>query len=272
MDKTALDGTLIGMGRASLLAMVLVYTLTAPTAAHAASVRRIFEPTDLELEETGAVELDLQFGLIRGPSPFRLSVPDFELDIGLTKNLELDIDGAFSLEGPATGGFSPRHWNRDNLWVGTKLGLADWVDENTKQSFALGIQVGPKLPIASGSHGLGVELLLLGGFHRGRTTLVLNAGFLTDPFPDNVGTARSRGIEGGLDLAVDLPGNGKWALSAELGGIRFLSQDSHQLVATAGIAYAATPWLSLSLVALAGFLDGDDRYGVLLGAAPKYTF
>jgi len=258
------------MERVLVLAMALA--LAAPTTAHAAAARRIFEPTDLELEESGTVELDLQFGLIRGPSPYRVSVPDFELDIGLTKNLELDIDGAFALEGPDTGGLSPHHWNRDNLWVGAKMGLLDFLDDETKQSFALGIQVGPKLPIARGSHGLGFELLLLGGFHQGRTTIVLNAGFVADPLPDDVGTPRPQGIEGGIDVAVDLPGNGKWSATGELGGMRFFSNDPHQLVATAGIAYNATPWLSLSLVGLAGFLDGNDRYGILLGASPKYKF
>jgi hypothetical protein len=254
-------------------ALALALALSASAApARAAAIRRIFEPTDLELEKSGAVELDLQFGWIRGPSNHRVSVPDFELDIGLTKNLELDVDGTFSLEGPEGGAFSPRHFNRDNLWVGAKIGLVDWTDEESRQSFAFGLQVGPKLPVAPGSHGLGLEVLVLGGFHRGRTTVVLNAGFLADPLPDNAGTARPKGLEGGVDVNVDLPGSGKWSAIGELGGVRFLSKDPHQLVGTAGIAYAPWKLLTLSLLGLPGFLDGDDRYGILFGASPKVRF
>ena len=257
------------IGTALLFAFVLA---ASAVPARAAAVRRIFEPTDLELEESGVVELDLQFGWIRGPSNHRVSAPDFELDIGLTKSLELDVDGAFSLEGPDGGGFSPSHFNRDNLWVGAKIGLVAWADEESHQSFAFGLQVGPKLPVAPGSHGVGLELLMLAGFHRGCTTVVLNAGFLADPLPDHAGTPRPKGLEGGLDLKVDLPGNGKWAVIGELGGVRFLSEDPHQLVGTAGIAYDAWKWLTLSLVGLAGFLDGNDRYGFLFGVAPKVRF
>src|SRR5690349_8821618 len=71
-------------------------------------VRPLFEPTDLELEEAGVAELDVQVGTIRSQGPARLVVPDFELDLGLLPNLELDVDGAYAIEGsgPAAGPFA----------------------------------------------------------------------------------------------------------------------------------------------------------------------
>jgi hypothetical protein len=54
-----------------------------PTGARAATRPR-FEPTDLEWEDTGVAEFDLQVGPVRSSDgPLRIVVPDFELDHGL---------------------------------------------------------------------------------------------------------------------------------------------------------------------------------------------
>ncbi|HET9992365.1 MAG TPA: hypothetical protein VFQ65_27725, partial [Kofleriaceae bacterium] len=42
-----------------------------------------FEPTDLELEDPGTMELDLQVGFVKGTDAHRLVLPDFEFDLGL---------------------------------------------------------------------------------------------------------------------------------------------------------------------------------------------
>src|SRR5690349_10275820 len=86
-----------------------------PALALARPHRRLFEPTDLELERPGVLELDLQAGLVRGPDAFRLSIPDAELDVGLLPDLEIDLDGAFALEGPDGGALSFDHLAPDNL-------------------------------------------------------------------------------------------------------------------------------------------------------------
>jgi len=36
------------------------------------------------------------------------------------------------------------------------------------------------------------------------------------------------------------------------------------------VTWSASESLDLSLVALAGFLSGSDRYGLLLGVSPKF--
>lgn len=232
-------------------------------------VRPLFEPTDLEMEAAGTLDIDLQVGMIRSQGPYRLVLPDFELDLGILPNLELDIDGAYAIEGPETGPFSLDHPAPDSLWVSAKVGFVGWNDNEAHSSWALGGQLGPKIPIQSGSHGLGVEALLLVGHASAGTHLVVNVGAFVDPAPD-AASARPIGVELGLDLDQDLDAKGRFSLQGELSGVFFFSDDPRQLLATLGPSWAATPNLDLTLIALWGFLEGSDRYGVLLGLSPKF--
>ena len=94
------------MRRTRVVAVGLLIGLAAPRAAEARrGVRPLFEPTDLELEDPGVSEFDLQAGLIRGQGPWRLVIPDFEIDLGILRNLELDLDGSYALEAPGAGSF-----------------------------------------------------------------------------------------------------------------------------------------------------------------------
>src|SRR5450432_1158248 len=68
-------------------------------------VRPLFEPTDLELEDPAVVEVDLQAGLVRSQGPWRLVVPDLELDVGLLRWLEFDLDAAYALNESPPGSF-----------------------------------------------------------------------------------------------------------------------------------------------------------------------
>jgi len=123
--------------------------------AMARTTRPLFEPTDLELEDGGVAEIDVQMGAIRSQGPWRAVMPDFELDVGLLPGLELDLDGAYAIEGPATGPFSFDHAAPDSLWPCAKIGLYDAHDGPSGRGLAVGVQVGPKLPVASGAHGIG---------------------------------------------------------------------------------------------------------------------
>jgi hypothetical protein len=230
--------------------------------------RPLFEPTDLELEETGVLEVDLQFGVIRSRGPARVVVPDFEVDLGLLPNLELDLDGAYAVEGPSSGPFAFDHAAPDSLWPAAKVGIYDANDPDAHTAFALGIQLGPKLPVAAGSHGVGVESLALVGTAFGRTHLVWNAGAFIDPDPDAT-PGRPTGLELGVDVDIDLDATDTFSLEGGLSGVRFLSNDPDQLLATTGITWSPIEALDLSLLGLVGFLQGSDRYGVLLGVSPK---
>jgi hypothetical protein len=237
--------------------------LAAP--ASAAVHRRHFEPDDLELEQPGILDGDFQVGPLRGDSAgkSRLLLPDFELGLGLTRNVELDVTGAFSVD---EGRGEPHHVTGDPLWVAAKLGLLDEQDEHGNV-WALGLELGPRLPTFDAG-GIGYGVLALAGFtHRG-VTLVVNAGTLIDP-----GATRSAehptGLVLGLDLNANLDAQGVWSLQSELGSAYYLTPDPHELSFTVGATYAVTPRLDVSLTALAGALPNTDHAGILLGVSPE---
>ena len=251
--------------RAAPLALLLV-TQVALGRPH---VRRHFEPTDLELEDPGTTELDLETGFVRSQGPWRMVAPDFELDLGLAPWLELDVDGAYAIEGAPGKPFSFDHAAPDPLWPSLKVGLLDVADEEQTRTYALGAQLGPKLAVFPSKHPLGVEGLLLAGVGFGGTKLALNLGGFVDPSPDRA-SPHPIGIESGVDWEQDLDKAGRYSLGAELSSVVFVSDDPAQLQASFGPSYAATDWLDLSLTGLVGFLPGSDRYGLTLGVAPHF--
>jgi hypothetical protein len=238
--------------------------------AQANTVRRMFEPTDLETESPGNVEVDLQMGVIRGRDPYSFSVPDFEIDLGLTDRLELDLDGAFTLQGEESGKFGVSRVVRDNLWLCLKLALLEFRFDGKTSGFSLGIQAGPKLPVAIDNHGLGLESLILAGYFSQQTHVALNAGFLIDPHGAS-GAARPSGIEGGITLERQLTFAPQWAWAGQVGGIRFSSGEAALLSITAGCVWSPSDSLDLSATGIAGLVKGSDRYGMLLGIAPKFA-
>jgi hypothetical protein len=250
----------------ALFTPVLLASAARPAAARQ---RPLFEPTDLEMERPGVVEIDLQLGDVRGESSWRLVVPDFELDIGLMPNLELDVDCAYAIEGPGDGQFSFDHPAPDDLWIAAKLGLYDWREDGRSGAWAIGLQLGPKLPVANDARGIGYEALVLGGRTWGETHLVFNLGALVDPGA-TPSSGRPAGVEGGADVNLRL-GASSWSLTGELGGVHFVSPDADQLHATAGLTFGPSEQLQVSIVALVGFLRGGDRGGVLLGVSPKFS-
>lgn len=252
-----------------VLALSLACCVLSQTSrAHARHVRPAFEPTDLELEAAGVFEADLQVGLLRTEDgSARLLIPDFELDLGLLPVLELDIDGAYALEGTPEQPFELTHSAPDNLWVALKLGLYDNRDEADQSALAFGAQLGPKFPIPS-AHGVGVEgLLLLGTLYRALQA-VWNVGGFVDPSPGGE-TARPVGLELGVDVELDLDPQQRFALNAGISYVAFASEDANQLVTTAGVTWSPSEMLDVSIIGLVGLLSGGDRYGLLLGIAPK---
>jgi len=247
-------------------AIALILSL-APRA-EARPTRPRFEPTDLELEDSGVTELDLQFGPVYGDGPGgnRILLPDFEFDLGLLPNVELDIDGAFSLDHydePA------RRMNSEALWTAAKLGIWDSrTVENDPDAYALGLQLGPRIPILGDTHGIGYGVLALFGIARARYHLVFNAGFIVDP-GDTVHSGRPSSFVGGLDVDVLLDARGGWSLLGELGAAYFTSPDPNDITATLGVAWHVSDKLDLSAIVLGGAFPRADRAAVLIGASPK---
>ena len=240
----------------------------APGGARAAVMRRLFEPTDMEIEDAGVMDVDMQFGPVRGEDAWRVSVPDFEIDLGLGHGLELDLDGELAVGGPDDGDFVFDRFAPDNLWPAIKMGVLDFDDPDHDQGWAFGFQIGPKIPLAQGAQGTGFEGLLLLGWHLHKTTIVLNAGGLRDPSTN--GDPHPSGFETGLDLDRPLDAAGHWSLDGSIGAVTYLTPDRDQLTTSAGITWSPSDMLDLSVSALYGWLDGGDRYGVLLGVSPKF--
>lgn len=246
---------------AGFLALILATT----SSALAAPRRRHFEPDDLELEEPGILDFDLQAGPVWGTSASgdHLLLPDFEVGLGLTRNLELDISGAFTLDREN----EQQHVTGDALWVAAKLGLVDSRDTDGN-AWALGLELGPRLPTLDAA-GIGYGVLgLLGFTHRG-VALVLNAGGLVDP-----GTSPSEGhatsVVFGLDLNAELDARGAWSLQSELGVAHYFSADADELGFALGATYAVSRRLDVSLTALSGLLPNTDHAGLLLGVSPQF--
>lgn len=251
--------TRVGRSIAAGLCSVLL-----SAAASARTHRPHFEPTDLELEDTGTAELDLQFGPGFGsPSGTRFLVPDFEFDLGILPNVEVDLDGSFAISG-----VDGAHPNLDGeaLWAAAKLGLFDGGDDSGHR-FAAGLQLGPRLPTV-GTRGIGYAGLALLGFAFRRLHLVGNFGSIIDPGPQ-ITTGQAISLVAGLDLDLDLDGKDKWSLLGELATSYYLSPDPNELTVTCGAAYNVTPFLELSAIAFAGLLPGADRAGILFGVSPK---
>jgi hypothetical protein len=242
-----------------LVAAALLYSSTGEGA------RPFFEPTDLKMEAPGSFQADLQVGMVRGRGPWRVVVPDAELNLGLLRFLEGDLDGAYAIEGPPEGTFRLDHAAPDSLWLSLKAGLLAHHGEDGT-AWAMGMQVGPKLPVARHARGVGAEALWLVGITVGQTQFVVNAGWFDDPYPSRAGH-RPIAAEVGLDLEHEL--DQRFSLKGAVSWVEFLSHDPHQLATTFGPAWHPHPDLELSLVGLVGYFAGGDRYGLLLGAAPR---
>jgi hypothetical protein len=233
-------------------------TLGAPGVARAGP-RRIFEPTDLDLEAPGSLEVDLQIGILGDRDTLRVVVPDFEINLGVLSWLELDLDGTIAVEGSA-----PRvdHCAFDNLWLAAKIGL---LSRRTRTGeWALGLQAGPRFPSSPGARGVGVEAVALLGHGWGRLHEVLNVGGFIDPAP-GASLGYPRAVQLGLDLAVELRRG--TSATGELGGVYYVSGEPYQLLGTLGITHEVGPRLEVTVVAVVGRIDGRLRAGALFGVA-----
>jgi len=245
---------------AAFLALLLATSATA----HGAPRRRHFEPDDLELEEPGILDLDLQVGPVLGNSASgnHVLLPDFEIGLGLSRNVELDVSGTFTLDREN----GQRHVTGDSLWIATKLGLLDMRDAQGN-AWAFGIELGPRVPTLDAA-GVGYGALGLLGFTRRGLTLVLNGGSFIDPGA-SLSEEHPTSLVFGLDLNAELDQQGQWSLQSELGVAHYLSSDPDELAFTVGATYAVNRRLDVSLTALSGFLANTDHAGLLLGVSPQ---
>lgn len=253
-------GVLTAVRAAALVAA----TSTAASPVGARTRRRRFEPTDLELERAGTMELDGQVGVIGG-GPARVEVPDFELDLGLTSDLEVDVDGAFALTRRNDDGTGPLVADPDNLWISGKTALVTLQRDDTEDGLTVGLQLGPKLPTGRGAAFVGCEGLVLAGARVARWQATLSAGGLWDP--RDAGGHRPLAAEGGID--VEAPLRGPLSLAAEAGLVHFFTEDPEQISASAGLTWAVGRRVDLSAAWFVGRQNAHLRSGGLIGLAPR---
>lgn len=250
--------------RVLLLAAVVLFAAGEARAAGPARPR--FEPTDLELEKPGTTELDMQFGTLwgDGPAGLRLTLVDFELDLGLLPNVELDVDGAFALNNiDAT---SPQA-SGEALWTSVKLGFVDRRNAAGSSAVSFGAQLGPRIATLGG-YGAGYEAIALLGLYEDRTHVVLNGGAILDAGASH-GSTRPFSVVAGVDLDLDLDATNRWSLLGELAVGYFPVVYPNEFTMTAGFGFSPNKNLSFSLIVLGGFVPGADRVGLLFGVAPK---
>src|SRR4051812_30429427 len=210
--------------------------LLVPLSASARPLRPRFEPDDMELEKPGVVEVDVQAGFVQSRGPYRVVVPDVEVDIGVFRNLEIDLDWTYALEQPFD------HSAGDNVWLSGKVGLLD-VHDGAQMSWAVGVQLGPRFGAAPGARGIGFEALAMVARERRRLHIVLTSGILVDPALNDV--YRPVALEAGVDVTLDLDRRAKWSLVGDVSAVYFLSIDPHQIALSAGATWTPRPWLSV---------------------------
>ena len=234
--------------------------------ARAVQHRHVFEPTDLNFDARGVLDIDAQFGLMRDGQSWRAVLPDFEVDVGITSWLELDLDGTFALASHSRSLFPPSTPTPDNLWLSTKIGLLDTRDDEDHSSWALGVRQGPRLPAARDTSSLGYEALLLLGRTMPCGQFVLNLGAFVDPAVYRHG--RPAGVSFGLDATLPWAPHPDFAVIAQVFGGWYPTGDPSELAASAGLQWSPTDMLDLSLIGMGGSLAGGAAYGVLFGVSP----
>jgi hypothetical protein len=248
-------------GQRSIAAGLFAICLAA--SASARSHRPHFEPTDLELEDSGTAEFDLQLGPAFGANGNRLIIPDFEFDLGILPNVEVEVDATLAIDGYDS---THPHLHGEAIWTAAKLGLFDSGDSAGRR-IAAGLQLGPRLPTV-GTKGIGYAGLALVGFAWRGIHLAGNAGGIIDPGPQ-ITSGQATSLVAGVGLDLDLDQRNLWSLLSNVATSYYLSPDPNELTVSCGAAYNVTPSLELSLIALVGLLPGGDRAAILFGVSPK---
>ncbi len=213
----------------------------------------------------GQLEADLEFGLFADDSGLTAQLPDFELNLGLTREVEFDVDGTPMLSGFGAAA-GPLAFSSNNLWFSLKIGLAGARQRGTERSWGVGVQLGPRVAAAAGSQGLGAEALLLVARHWPRWSLVANAGAYQEP-PARGAPTVDRGLQAGLDLTHDL--TDVVGFEAELFAVVTNGVAEHQVGASAGVAWQCNDHVAVSARVVGGLLGAGPGIGVSLGVSPS---
>lgn len=220
--------------------------------------RSRFRPGDLEIQNVGELELQMELGGVYGDGEdgSRAPLPDFSLGLGLLEWLEVDIDSSYA---QTQLGQSTTQYVGEPLWVTGRVELYDFKDKKTGSSFGIGAQVGPRLPNVNNAKGIGVGAVGLIGGGTKSLSVVLNLGSTVD-------ASQSPSINFGVDLQYEFELRHKWSLLGEVAGAHFFGDDvRNQLLLNVGFGAELSDQLELNVLALTGPFFHGDRFGLLAG-------
>jgi hypothetical protein len=218
------------------------------------------------------MEIDCLIGPVRHEGEPRINLPDCEISLGIVKNVEVAYVGLLAFERPEGGGslFGAHVW--ENGWLSVEVGLLRVQAPKTKSHWSLGVRAGPMLPLIDGSHGPGFAALglvgrTIGGDFFESTRFTFGIGGLVDSAM--AGSDRPVAAIALGDVEADMKFH-DLELVGSLEVKAFASSDPSELTILGGVTWAPDGF-EVSILGVAGALEGGDRYGVLLRFDPKIT-
>jgi hypothetical protein len=219
--------------------------------------RTRFEPDTLEMEEPGTLSVDAQLGGSYGDGEYgsRLIVPDYELDLALSKRLELDVQGGYAL---VELGGQKQEIVGDATWVALRWAPVQLEDKQSGRTFGVGLQLGPRFPGVHNMKAFGLGALALVGAGNKRLHVVLNLGSALD-------RDQEWSLAYGADVVYELSVKAKWRALMQVAGAHFFGDDPDQALLSIGIAHELSDDFELSLLVLTGPVVKGDRFGMTFG-------
>ena len=249
---------LLVRSRARWPALLVAVLALAPAHADAARRRATFFPKDLDMEQPGDAELDTRIGILHTADNSTLVSPDFALDLGIDRRLELDLDGQAGVDW-ATGNWLAQ----DQLWFSTKHLL--WDSHGKDNALAFGLQQGPRFAVMPNTWGFGYQALGLLGIRATHWQGVLSLGGFVDPMEINT-FQRPIGVLGGIDWSFDL--NDDWDIAPSL-AFTLHGEGNLDTVATVDLEVDLGAFGSARAGVIAGWQDSGRVIGMELGYAPR---
>jgi hypothetical protein len=159
---------------------IALAALLSAASAQARVFRARFDPETLALEKPGNLQCNVQAGGLYGDGidGSRIILPDFELDLGVLKWLEVSIDGVFTVTNLGTPELGV---GGDPLWTSARFELLNLRrDDQEHTTFGMGLQVGPRFRTIDKARGVGLGALLLAGGGTESLRVVANLGTFLD--------------------------------------------------------------------------------------------
>lgn len=247
---------LLTVARCALCASIAATGLLSPSRAEARRLFRArFEVDTLEVEKPGKLAFDAQLGSVYGDGAdgSRLILPDFEVDLGITRWLELDVDTGYSY---INVGSERREWVGQPIWTALRFDLYSKRNEVTGNNFGVGVQAGPRLPNLRNLGGVGFSGLVLFGGGTRKFHIVANLGSTADI---EQALAFNYGVSAGYEF------DSKVSIVGQVAGVYYFQRDTDQLLLLVGVSRALTEELEIELLALGGPVYDGDRIGLLVG-------